>query len=279
MPIPGEMIFETYRLDMKARGIKPHSFNTYDRVARLWQAYLRERGVAVADATRHDVLAFLVGTGWSASTQRTAKSYLSAAYEYAVDDEVIARNPCRRVRLPRAPQHVVRTIAADELARLWAQPLDADDRLLLALFMFTGLRTIEVRRLSWHDVDMRDGLLLVNGKGDRQRLVPIHPALRRLLVGRTWAHTSAYVAAGRAGDQVSTGGLHYRMQRIRGDGRNHDFRRTVATSLRANGCDPSVRDAVLGWSRDTIFDRHYNAVSPAELHRAILLLYADAPIR
>ena len=59
---------------------------------------------------------------------------------------------------------------------------------------------------------------------------------------------------------------------------NHDLRRTVASSLRANHVDPVVRDSLMGWSRGDIFSRHYSAVSPQELQDAITKLYLDDPV-
>jgi integrase len=284
MPIPGGMLFEAYRQDMLARGCDPHSLATYDRAVRKWLEHLESTGVDAADAKLLDAQTFLVSLPWAATTKKTARAYLSAAYGYAIDYlELLERNPFRRVKLPRPAQRIPRTIPVDELRLIWRGLLSADDRLLFALFAFTGCRTIEVRRLTWHDVDLGSGLLRVQGKREpgqpvKERLVPIHPHLRAQLVARTWAHANAHVAAGRAGDKVSAAGLHYRMKRIRGDGTNHDYRRTVATSLRANGCDPSVRDSILGWSRGSIFERHYNAVSAAELHAGIMRLYADSPL-
>jgi integrase/recombinase XerD len=145
--------------------------------------------------------------------------------------------------------------------------------------VYTGMRTIEVRRLTWNDVSLSEGTMRVFGKGDKWRVVPIHPRLRRILIGRTFDHGSIHVVPGRHGGMVSAGGLHYRLKQIAtGDIRNHDFRRTVATSLRQNRCDPYVRDAIMGWTRDEMFAQAYNAVSPRELHEGMALLYADDPV-
>ncbi len=275
------MIFDDYRQDMVGRGIKLHSLATYDRVSRLFTGWVQAQGDDLRSVRRAQVQAFLQQTGWAPSTQRTALAYLRAAYGYAVDElELLERNPCRRVRLQRPPQKVPRTIPNRILRELRSETRDGNDALLLALFMWTGARTIGVRRLTWNDVSLADNTILLKEKFDKERLVPIHPELRRLLVGRTWAHGHTHVAAGRRGDLVSPAGLHYRMKRVCGgrDIHNHDFRRTVATSLRANRVDPYVRDAIMGWGRDEMFALHYNAVSVEEMAEAILKLYANDPV-
>jgi len=58
----------------------------------------------------------------------------------------------------------------------------------------------------------------------------------------------------------------------------HHFRKTTATSLRRNGVDPGVIDAILGWAARNVQDRYYVAVVDADLHKAILKLYADDPL-
>ena len=90
-----------------------------------------------------------------------------------------------------------------------------------------------------------------------------------------------FVVAGRhLAKPVGAPGLLYRTRRLWGDHgiTNHVWRKTVASSLRANRCDPVVRDQILGWSDGSIFTRHYSAVSPQELQSAILLLYRDDPV-
>jgi integrase len=273
-------IFAAYEQDLRLRGASPHSILAYQRVVKLWTAFLRERGVAVEEARKTDVQAWLLSTGWAPSTMRdVGLAWLRAAYNYALDDlEIVHRNPCRRVRLPKDGEKVVRTVPNRVLREIKADLRDERDALVFALFAYTGCRTIEVRRLTWLDVSLADNLMKVTGKNSKERLVPIHPELRRRLV--VFDRGSIYVVPGRAGGMIGTGGLHYVTTRIWGRWgvRNHDLRRTVASSLRANKVDPVVRDALMGWTRGDIFSRHYSAVSQQELQEAILKLYAEDPV-
>jgi integrase len=58
----------------------------------------------------------------------------------------------------------------------------------------------------------------------------------------------------------------------------HDYRRTVATSLRRNGVDTGVIDRIMGWAPRSVFRRYYDNVADVELKRGILRLYADDPV-
>jgi integrase len=273
------MIFDHYRSDMVGRGIKPHSLHYYDLVAGRFQEWCLGEQIRPEEAKFHHVQSFLGQSGWAPRTQHVALSYLRAAYNFAVNMEMLDRNPCRLVRLQRPTQHIPRIIPSRALREMRRNVRDQDDDLLLHLFAFTGLRSIEVRRLTWKDVSLADNELVAFGKGDKYRRVPIHPELRKRLLGRTMKDGGPYVVLGRGGGMASDPGLRYRMKRITGPAvQQHDFRRTVATSLRANGVDPYVRDAIMGWANGSIFSAHYNFISPPELQRAILLLYANEPV-
>jgi hypothetical protein len=58
----------------------------------------------------------------------------------------------------------------------------------------------------------------------------------------------------------------------------HDYRRTVATSLRRNGVDESSATGSWAGGRSDVFQRYYDNVADPELHRGILRLYADDPV-
>jgi integrase len=280
MPMMGEMMFGDYRMDLVARRVDPLSIKTYDRVVSRWEAWMGENVVTVETARRVHVQAFLGSQGWAPRTQRTAKAYLSAAYEYGLDEEMVVRNPCRRVRLESIPQSVPRIIPSAVIRSIRGSIRDEQDQLAFSLFAYTGLRTIEVRRLTWPDVSLGEGMLLINGKGQKQRHVPIHPQLRSALVGHLWGKGSAYVVPGKRGGMMCPSGLHHVMTRIYSghDVRNHDWRRTVGTSLRRNGVQESVMKWIMGWSDPSVFERHYNVVDPKEMQSAIRQLYLDDPV-
>ena len=79
-----------------------------------------------------------------------------------------------------------RLLSATGRAEVWERHFDGKperDRLLLALLAYVGLRRGELLGLDWDDVDLSRRLLRVRkAKGDRQRTVPIHPALVPLIV-------------------------------------------------------------------------------------------------
>jgi site-specific recombinase XerD len=86
----------------------------------------------------------------------------------ALPDVLDRKELARRLDVP-AREGVWERVHAGKLER---------DRLLLALFAYSGLRRSELLGLDWDDVDLERRLIRVrNAKGSRQRVVPIHPGL------------------------------------------------------------------------------------------------------
>jgi hypothetical protein len=118
---PANDIFAAYRYDMQARGIKPHSMVTYDRVVGLFGDFLVDTGMSVDDVRRPDVQRFLMETGWAPSAQRTALAYLRVPGRLQPRGQRLQRRPvfriqgrmCLRGRGERLGHAHVQLLAAD----------------------------------------------------------------------------------------------------------------------------------------------------------------------
>jgi integrase len=126
------------------------------------------------------------------------------------------------------------------------------------------------------------------GKGDKRRTVPIHPTLKRVLsvapaVGQitTQELKSGPVlwTQGHGGHYCGQGGSFNRLLHPLTDEGFHIFRKTVATSLSRNGIEDTMIFKILGWEAPNMYGKHYYAPNGADMHRAILKLYADSPLK
>ena len=133
----------------------------------------------------HDVTATLVqrfvavrhrqGIG-PRSLQRTL-SAIRAFFRYGLDRGVFSGNPAAGVRAPRAPAKLPELLEVDRVGAL----LDFDpedllalrDRAMLELFYSCGLRLSELVGLDLKDLDLRDAMVEVTGKGGKGRRLPV----------------------------------------------------------------------------------------------------------
>ena len=143
-------------------------------------------------------------------TIRHRLSALASLFEYLCDRNAITHNPVKGVRRPKAETTEGKTPAlGDHQARkLLAKPKETTlkgkrDRAILATLLYHALRREELCKLSVKDFDQeRRGVafLVVSGKGNKTRYVPLHPIARALILD--------YLAAGGHGADV--GGALFR---------------------------------------------------------------------
>jgi integrase len=153
------------------------------------------------------------GTGLGARSVRLTISRLSAAFEQAVDDGKLARNPCRGVRLPKLPRKAKRIWSAAEARQYLA--VASADRLHAAWRMaLYGLRREEICGLRWKDVDLGartltisivrvvvDGKVITKSapKSERSaRTLPLDADLAAALTALRKAQAAERLAAGEA---------------------------------------------------------------------------------
>jgi integrase len=110
--------------------------------------------------------------------------YLSHVRSYAqwlVSQGILDRDPTERLTRPRTKRRLPRPMNPAELSRaIDTAPPRIKPWLLLAAF--EGLRAFEIAQLRVEDVDLSANMLIVeNGKGGKQRLIPLHPLVREAL--------------------------------------------------------------------------------------------------
>jgi integrase len=142
---------------------------------------------------------------------------------------------------------------------------------------YTGMRRVEISRLTWADVNFAGNTIRILGKGGKLRNIPIHPALGEVLISSPPVPGQA-VLRGRGGKPLSVTSLDRMMRELSSTARMHDFRRTAASSLYANGVRSDTIDRILGWAPREVRSRYYVKIADEELQSAILQLHLNDPI-
>lgn len=113
----------------------------------------------------------------AASTRKNVLSSIHSFYRYLVSVEIIAVDPSAAVKPPRVVLKPGLHLSAKEVRALVDAPGDPRERIVTFLLVYTGARQNELRWLLWKDVDMQERTITVRGKGDKYRVLDIHPAL------------------------------------------------------------------------------------------------------
>ncbi|MGI1661784.1 site-specific tyrosine recombinase XerD [Palleronia sp. KMU-117] len=249
----------------------------YARDLTDFAGWLDQRGRTLETATRADVEAYLVHCdeqGLAVSTRARRLSSIRQLYRFAFEDGWRGDNPAIQIRGPGRETRLPKVLSEAEVDRLLQAARvhgRAEDRVrntcLVELLYATGLRVSELVGLPAAAARGDPQMLLVRGKGGRERMVPLSPpartALAEWLVLRD-AGEAAAKAAGRGPSPFlfpSSGkGGHLTRHRFYGLIKEiavtggvspakvtpHRLRHAFATHLLANGADLRAIQTLLG---------------------------------
>ncbi len=173
-------------------GRSPHTQSAYRRDLQGFFEYCRTHGVeplsGVDEQRVRAYAAWRYRNGIAARSLQRALSTLRGFFGWLEASGRIGRNPARGVRAPKGPRRLPAPLDVDEAQRLMeiaaAGPLAVRDRALLELLYSSGLRVSELVGLDLKDLDMREAEVLVLGKGQKGRMVPV--GRHAILALRAW---------------------------------------------------------------------------------------------
>ena len=184
-------LIEPYRRSLEARKRRPRGIQKT-----IWQITRFVRWMD-ADATMQDVTDFAIRryqetmAHLSASTIGNMLSTIRGLCKWAKREKLIAEDPTIDVEWPTRHWTIPKPLKPAQLRELMAGmrppeqypsggPLRWQRNVLaIHLMLFAGLRISEASNLRWAEIDFDDGLLMViDGKGGKDRIVPLHSKLR-----------------------------------------------------------------------------------------------------
>lgn len=133
------------------------------------------------DASRINLLAWIsegMAAGTRASTAARRLSGLRRFYRFLLREGIIAEDPTLRIDSPNQPKRLPDTLSEQDVEQLLAEPdptvpIELRDRAMLEILYGCGLRVSELVNLAVDQVNLRQGVVRITGKGDKERLVPM----------------------------------------------------------------------------------------------------------
>lgn len=179
-------------LEMMAaeRGAAPNTLAAYRRDLQDYEAFLLKRGDDVLDASANDIRAYLSrleAAGALASTAARRLSAIRQLHRFLFAETLRGDDPSSVIDSPRTRRPLPKVLNEDEVEALLAAARRVDGaegtRLicLLELIYATGLRVSELVGLPFAAVARDQEFLVVRGKGDKERLIPLSSPAREAL--------------------------------------------------------------------------------------------------
>ena len=204
----------------------------------------------------------------SVAYQNSQLSAVKQFLQFLVDAGYIVSNPARDIQYAKQPQRLPRGILSASEARKIMQAPDTKsaigyrDRTILEVLYSSGIRKTELRDLTLNDVDYHDGFLRIQGKGNKERVVPIGRIACRYLEN--------YIKSGRPelikdpynnhlflssrGNRFNHNAVwvlvkkYAKKAKVKKNIHCHTFRHTCATAMLRNKADVRIIQKLLGHS-------------------------------
>lgn len=285
------------------RNASPHTLINYGHDLEQFVAFLTPPGAETPglEQITHHIIREFVGhlheSGMEKSSIARKLAALRSFFKYCVREGKLKENPARLVPTPKLPKRIPAVLSAEEMNGFLNQlgggepqaargrrkprmataprqgiPIEEDslllprDRAILELLYAAGLRVSELTGLNLIDMDQKDQMLRVRGKGNKERIVPYGqkaaqalktywPVRESLLqecdeAGRRASSEAVFLNyRGRRLTQRSIGRIvkkYVRLVNVNWDLHPHSLRHAFATHLLADGADLRAIQELLG---------------------------------
>jgi integrase/recombinase XerD len=171
------------------RGLSRNSLEAYGGDLRDFQNFCRDRGVAPSALDAAAILAYLEDLAtreFRVTSQRRRLAAVRGLVREMMERKLLDRDPATAIKLRPHPRPLPRTLGRADTAAL-IEAIDTStlrgkrDRAMLELAYGCGLRVSELVGLKLNQVNLEARVVIVIGKGDKERIVPVGGAALRAL--------------------------------------------------------------------------------------------------
>jgi integrase/recombinase XerC len=286
------------------RNASPHTIRNYDSDLGQFLTFLTPPGTVLPppqDVTHlmiREFVAHLHDLKLEKSSIARKLAAIRSFFKFAVREGLVVRNPARMVATPRLPKRIPAVLSAedlnafldsvvagrprasggstDTLAKDESRLMIRRDRAILELLYASGLRVSELTGLNLGDMDRKELMLRVRGKGNKERIVPYGGKAEQALEAYEPLRNETLRMAGGNGDRQAVFLNHQgtrltqrsvarivkkyaRLANVNWDLHPHSLRHAFATHLLADGADLRAIQELLGHSSLSTTQRYTHA--------------------
>ena len=273
------------------RNLSPNTIEAYRNDLAHLEAFMMRNNLKLENVTLeqlHTFAASLHEYGITPRSQARVLSGVRSFFRFLVLDGVVESGPTELLEWPSLPEHLPVVLTLEEIDRIedsidLSKAEGARNRAIIEVLFSCGLRVSELVNMKLSDLYLEDRVLLVRGKGNKERLVPVSNKaiadLKRWFFDRNLMKIKPgeddYVFLNRRGAHLTRTMILIMVKRqaeeagIKKTISPHTFRHSFATALLQGGADLRSIQAMLGHEKiDTTLV--YTHISNEQLRKAIL---------
>lgn len=273
------------------RNLSPNTIEAYRNDLAHLEAFMMRNNLKLENVTLeqlHTFAASLHEYGITPRSQARVLSGVRSFFRFLVLDGVVESDPTELLEWPSLPEHLPVVLTLEEINRIedsidLSKAEGARNRAIIEVLFSCGLRVSELVNMKLSDLYLEDRVLLVRGKGNKERLVPVSNKaiadLKRWFFDRNLMKIKPgeddYVFLNRRGAHLTRTMILIMVKRqaeeagIKKTISPHTFRHSFATALLQGGADLRSIQAMLGHEKiDTTLV--YTHISNEQLRKAIL---------
>ena len=256
------------------KGLAPLTISAYTTDICQFAGFLETRKRLLTTARRNDVRDFIQQLFSNSVDGRSVGRKLSALrhlYRHLLLDTKIGHDPTLNIDTPKQWKVLPKALARDEMDKTLAAPkptsdsklaqaIAARDGAMLEVFYAGALRVSEIVQAKLEDLKLETGYMLVRGKGDKERIVPLGRSAQEALSAYL-SQARATLAVGKSSPFLFLARGAHRITRQRvwqmvksasmASGRSaspHMLRHSCASHMVENGADLRTVQTILGHS-------------------------------
>ena len=171
------------------RGLSENTADAYLNDVGHLLGFLENKGIAIENVSAddlHEFLATLHDIGISPRSQARLISGIKSYFSFLRMEKIIEEDPSELIETPKLGRELPDVLSLEEIdAMIAAIPLDKDESLrnhtIIEMLYGSGLRVSELVDTRISRLDLEEGLLIVEGKGSKERVVPVSPTALQLI--------------------------------------------------------------------------------------------------
>ena len=171
------------------KGLSQNTLDSYRSDLEQFSIWLEKNNLTYSKTSKKEILSylsFLFQKGLGSKTVARKLSSLKSFFRYLVFKSIITIDPSSEVETPKLLRSIPKSISEKEVEALLAAPdaktdIGLRDKTMIETLYSCGLRISELKNLELLNLNLRQGVIRVIGKGQKERLVPMGDQLINLL--------------------------------------------------------------------------------------------------